>query len=471
MKKALPILLTLVLLLCAFPRAASADVAPPETVPGSNVNPASESTQVRMVAETVILAVSEDPVDPQGAIAKTEAVFTMRNLGAAEEQMAVRFPLSFFHGESDSFFQFPEIDSINVQVDEKTVPTRREMQAALASDQAYVERDQIPWAVFDVAFPPNQDVTIAVTYTVEGSGYYPYETFKYVLETGAGWNGTIGSAEITLRLPYAANTKNIWFETADGYTRSTQGGIISENEIHWNLQDVEPTFENNIQIDVLSPMVWKNVLRETDAVTQNPNDGEAWGRLGKAYKEAILLGKGYLRDDAAGREMFALSKSAYEKCLVLLPKDSLWHYGYAELLWSHYYFDVYWLGKQDSERMLPTVLSELQTALVLDPNNQQAREFLLGISNAIPEAVQVDGDNFVLLGLTATPIPPTPYPDQVTETPLPTPTLVPTQPATEVPTERPPERTAPNPLCGSLVLAPAIFGMAWVIKTTKFLKA
>ena len=474
MKKALLILLTLALLLSAFPRSASADVAPPETVPGSNVNPGSGSTQVRMVAETVTLTISEDPADTHEAIAKTEAVFAMLNLGSTEEKMAVRFPLSFFDGTSGgwSLPSIPEIESIAVKVDGRTTPTSREMQPFMASEgpYSYPERDEIPWAVFEVDFPPNQVVNITVTYTVEGYGYYPYETFRYVLETGAGWNGTIDSAQIILRLPYEVNAKNVSLETVDGYSRSTAGGVISGNEIHWEFKDLEPTFESNLQVEVLSPSLWKSVLKETEAVTQNPNDGEAWGRLGKAYKEVITVGKGYLRSDAAGREMFELSKSAYEKCLALLPNDSLWHYGYADLLWSYYYFDLYWLGETDSQRILPKVLTELQTALALDPSNQQAREFLLGISNAIPEAVQVEGDSFVLLGLTATPVPPTPYPDEVTETPLPTSTPVPTQPATEVPTERPPERTAPNPLCGSLALVPAVFGTVWAVKRKGFLK-
>jgi tetratricopeptide (TPR) repeat protein len=78
---------------------------------------------------------------------------------------------------------------------------------------------------------------------------------------------------------------------------------------------------------------------------KNPNDGEAWGRLAKAYKEVVKMPKGYLREDPAGIELYALSKDAYEKCLALLPNDPLWHYGYADLLWAHYYFGVIGRGK------------------------------------------------------------------------------------------------------------------------------
>jgi hypothetical protein len=52
----------------------------------------------------------------------------MRNLGTTEEKMAVRFPLSFFNGNSDGYGNFPEISVHCVKVDGKSAPTRREIQ-------------------------------------------------------------------------------------------------------------------------------------------------------------------------------------------------------------------------------------------------------------------------------------------------------------------------------------------------------
>lgn len=88
-------------------------------------------------------------------------------------------------------------------------------------------------------------------------------------------------------------------------------------------------------------------MYETQNVENNPRDGEAWGRLARAYKEIARGSKGWLREDPDGLELFAASRDAYEKCLALLPNDSLWQYGYADLLWSHYYFDIYFSGKAD----------------------------------------------------------------------------------------------------------------------------
>ncbi len=456
-------------------KSARADVAPPEAPPGSNLVPGAETTQVRMVAETVILTIAKDPADSKGAIARTDATFTMRNLDSVEEKMQVRFPLTFFNGSSDGFGNFPEIADIAVRVNGKAVSTRRELQPFLATEgRSYQEQAEIPWAVFDVAFPPSQDVTIEVAYTVNGYGYYPYEVFKYVLETGAGWNGTIDVADVIVRFPYEANERNVWVRQAEyaGYGDPTPGGIFSGKEIRWHFENLEPTWENNIQVLIVAPSLWESVLKEMDAVTQNPKDGEAWGRLGKAYKEIVRMSKGYLRVDAVGREMFQLSRDAYEKCLALLPDDSLWHFGYADLLWSHYYFDIYAASRADSEGILSIILSHLQTALVIDPNNQQARDLLTEISYSVPEAVQVDGNDFVYLGLTATPIPPTPwvYPAETTSPTLtetvPTRMSPPTQPGNLNPPTKTPATV--NPLCGSsAMIVPVLAGALWIARRRK----
>lgn len=482
MKKYISLSIILLILISIFPRQVHADVAPPETVPGSNVNPGAETTQVRMAAETVTLIVSEDPADDNGAIARTEAVFTMINLGSVEETMAVRFPLSFFNGNSDGFGGFPEIAEIDVRVNHQSVPTRREVQPFLNNDASFQERGEIPWAIFDVTFPPGEEVFIEVIYTVEGFGYFPYEVFKYVLETGAGWNGTIGSADIILHLPYEANDKNVWMKDVFGYSEPTPGGVIGGNEVRWHFEELEPTFESNLQFIVLAPSVWKNVLKESDTVTKNPTDGEAWGRLGKAYKDIIMNPRGFLRNDAPGLEMYDLSKKAYETCLSLLPNDSLWHYGHAELLWSHYYWDFYLNSMTDIDGLLPVVLSQLKTALELDPNNQLAHDLLAEIYYSVPEALAVKDpaavddfskvplEDFDFLGLTATPIPPTPYGGAATPTFVPTLTALPPtaqnvpEPTDTPQTENMPTPTPSNPLCGSAAILPIFLGLVLALK-------
>lgn len=175
--------------------------------------------------------------------------------------------------------------------------------------------------------------------------------------------------------------------------------------------------------------------------------------------------KGWLRNDEAGQEIFILSKSAYERCLALLPNDPLWHYGYAELLWAHYYFDVYSSSQVDTERLLPAALNSLQTALALDPNLQEAKDLLNFISYQVPGAVQRnDDETFTMLGLTATPLPPTPWSGFPTETPLSTPVVVSTSQTLSTPTagsvpSQPSSSSKGNPLCGSAAIFPLLFGL------------
>lgn len=456
-------LLLLALMLLSTPPASSvrADAAPPEAPPGTTLLPGESITQVRMVAETVTLTISKNPSN-LNAIAKTEAVFTMRNLGTVEEKMAVRFPLSFFNGNSDGYGGFPEIPAITAKVNGKSVPTRREIQPFTTSEYSFPERDEIPWAVFDVTFPPNQDVILEVVYNVDGFGYYPYEAFKYILETGAGWNGTIGSAEIIVRLPYEVNEQNLDLNGEAGHGVSTPDGVRSGNEIRWSFTDLEPTYLDNIQIVVVTPALWEKVLQEEANVEKNPNDGEAWGRLAKAYKEVTMMPKGYLREDRAGFDLYELSKAAYEKCLSLLPNDPLWHYGYADLLWAHYQYGIYFSGETDTENILGKTLTALQISLALDPDNQLAKDLLLEISYQVPQAVQADGENFTLLGLTATPLPPTPWAAEATPT-LESAEAVPTSTfAMGVIPPNTPEPTATDPLCGSAFLLPALFGLLFI---------
>lgn len=413
----------LLIILLALPqRSARADIAPPKMPPGTTLLPGEEQTRVRMVAETVTLAISTDPADPKGTIARTDAVFTMRNVGAAEEKMAVRFPLSFFDGSSDGRDAFPEIPSIAASVDGKRVPTRRELQPPFNTQPFGSTRSEIPWSVFNVAFPPSQDVTVQVTYTVKGYGYYPQVIFDYILETGAAWNGTIGSVDIIVSLPYEASESNILLHESDRATISTPGGVVGGNEVRWHYADLQPTATDNFEVILVAPSVWESVLKDANTVMQNPKDGETWGMLAKGYKQAALLPKGWTRDDPAGQTLIEQSANAYQKCLALLPKDPLWHYGYADLLFWHYYFDFYSRRIPDTQGLLPRALTELQSTLALDPHNAQAKDLLLSIQMAVPQSVQENGGQYAFLALTATPAMPTPYPEILTDTPPAAPT-------------------------------------------------
>jgi len=412
------------MVLFGAPAPVLADVAPPEMPPGSNPVPGEEQTQVQMLAETVILEVQPNPY-PRGEEYKdwnlvddwamVTATFTMRNQGNQAETMEARFPLMKPNGWGDGWFNYPEITNFRVFVENKQVNWKR----ITTENKATKDAPPIAWAAFEVTFPPGKDVLIMVKYDSRASGYPPFSEFRYILETGAGWKDAIGSADIILRLPYPASAENA------ALPYSTEGGEYSGNEVRWHFENLEPTMEDNIRIQIVQVTVWQEVLNAQKTLKDNPNSGEAWGRLGRAYKMAILYPKGYLRDDEAGISLYEQSAAAYQEALELSPKTARWHAGYAELMWA----SVAW-SSAPNYPFIEQIVRELDTALKLDPQNEQAINLLWSINNWMPEVVQLNEDeSFTMLILTAT----IPY-----SSPTPVFTEKPVLTATAPPTETPP---------------------------------
>jgi hypothetical protein len=464
------------------PTPALADVAPPQKPPGSNPQPGEETTQVRMVAETVLLEVGATA--PEGSLgqAKVTASFRMLNLGSEAESMGVLFPIS----ANDGFFNYPELKNFQVWVDDRFTSYQR----VELKDEF---DDPIPWAEFQVTFPPGEEVTIDVAYTLDASGEYPYVTYAYLLTTGAGWQGSIGSADLTVRLPYDVTPGNVFLQDGAGWGSTTPGHIIDGREMRWHFEDFEPEYEHNLTICMVMPSAWEKVLRERDNVSRNPDDGEAWGRLGKIYKEISRLRRG-LRYDPGGAALYPLAVEAYEKAVTLLPNDAWWHAGYADLLFNHFYWTTFFDDPTNLAEMVKT-LEELNLSISLDPDNEVALALLEEISYAMPEAVARDGDGFILTLLTATPefqptdtpqVEPSPTVPAPTDTPaldpsltIPAPTETPTVPTlTPEPEEAPPDDPPTNapvvepreeedsgglPFCGSILLLP-LMGVVLVSK-------
>lgn len=437
-----------------------ADVAPPAQPPGFNPEPGAELTQVRMVAETVLIDVQASaPANSLGQ-AKVKADFTMRNLGSDTESMAVRFPIS----ASDGFGSYPEIGNLQVKVNGKSVSTRRVMQ-----EDPVWGSDLVPWSHFDVTFPPNQEVHIQVTYTVQGTGEYPYVAFYYIFHTGEAWKDTIGSADLIVRLPYEVNSQNIIFDEQIGWSLTTSGGVMDGNEVRWRFEDFEPSYEDDFQLSLIMPSAWQKVLNEKSNLAKNPNDGEAWGRLAKLYKEIFFFRRGF-RHDAGGQELYRLSVEAYEKAVSLLPDDGLWHAGFADLLAIH----AYYAAQEGEDATAETLRSmqEIDLALGLAPNDLKVAEIAEKIYYFFPGAVELLESGYDFLWLTATPVldMPTDIPVTSTETlqatpePVATETAVPTREADSNPTESPP--SAGNPLCGSAALAPV--ALIWFVRRKRY---
>lgn len=448
----------LLIVLLAFPSPARADVAPPYYPPGSNPQPGEENTQVRMLAETVLIDVQRNLTPDDLGNAHVTADFTMHNLGTADESMAARFPISI----SDGRDSYPEIDNLLIKVNGQQVRYRR-----VDHSDIYPYKD---WAEFDLTFPVGQDVSIQVTYDLEGTGYYPATAFYYVLNTGAGWNDTIGSADIILRLPYEASPQNVILDMEIGWATTTPGGAFQGNEVRWHFEDFEPGPDQpvkNMEFALVAPSAWETVLSAQKNVKKNPTDGEAWGMLAKAYKFVFLATKGF-REDAGGLELYKLSVEAYEKCLSLKPNDAQWHAGFADLLAHRTMWDVMW-GASTPEGL--RALREIHTALELAPNDPTVQSIASSMTNLLYGGIVKNGGTFDFPWLTQTPTPLPPtleivIPDEATVTP-PAPPPSATEVAQAAPTHTPVPATtstpAPrrsSPLCGSAAFLP-LLAVAW----------
>lgn len=393
------ILIVLLLFLFAFTLPAQADIAPPEQPPGTNIEPGVENTQVRMLSETVLIEVQKNtPANSLGQ-AKVSAEFVMENLGTASESMVVRFPASV----NDGFYNYPEIGAFGAKVNGSSVATRKKTSDGDAP---------VSWVEFDAVFPAGDPVKIEVSYVLEGTGEYPYISFAYLLETGAGWQGTIGSAQVILRLPYDMNFQNVFIDSGPGWGDTTPGGVMEGRELRWKFADSEPTDFDNIRVALVMPSAWEKVLTEQANVARNSKDGEAWGRLGKIYKEISRLRR-ETRWDVGGMELFELSKEAYQNAITLLPDDALWHAGYAELLFDNYY----WVEYSKSEKPgLLLALQELSKAVQLKPNEPFILDLVQEIELALPGAITAENGQVLFQWLTATPT----FVPSLTETASPT---------------------------------------------------
>jgi hypothetical protein len=231
-------------------------------------------------------------------------------------------------------------------------------------------------------------------------------------------------------------------------------------DVHWHFDNLEPNQSNDFQLSIVMPSAWQKVLAEQANLQINPNDGEAWGRLGKLYKEMYFFRRGF-RHDAGGGQLFQLSIAAYEKAVTLLPDDALWHAGFADLLAVHAYYASQ--EGQDATADMLRSMQEIHRALELSPNDPKVKEIAEEIYFFFPNAIVQLESGYDFLWLTATPVFATPTIVQVESTSTPEP--VPASPtATSVPTTTPTPISSPtpadNPICGTALIVPLL---AWFV--------
>ena len=352
-----------------------ADIAPPAQAPGSNPQP-SQPTKVQMLSEKVVLQVLQ--VKGKGnddlPLAEVTASFIMRNGGSADESMVVRFPITNPSGWGDGFGGQPEIRNVIIKVNGKPV----RISVVTTPNPIGPKEPDIKWAAFDATFPVGKDTFIEVSYALDSSGDQHYGEFRYILETGAGWDGPIGDAQIVLDLPYDATDENVVLEA------STPNGVIANGNVSWEFKNLEPTPLDDFHVTMLAPSTWNRIVEARAEAQHKPNDARVWRDLAKAYRSAIFVKYG----PQNGAKFVPLVEEAYAHAIDLDKSSAQLPAELAETL-----VDIYpaIIDGLDADAA-PSIFAALAESFKRDPKNATALRLLKDLRNVLAQMASGSGE-------------------------------------------------------------------------------
>jgi len=365
----------------------SADIAPPQSPPGANPRPGESEvrTMVRMVSENVLIVVEKSTAPLEGMenfttsdmSAQVEAEFTMHNEGGDDEAFEVWFPL----GESDGFGSIAELDDFHAWVDDREVKTEAKNFPGRIPD------GDVPWATWRTKFPAGEDVNIRVMYSMRPSGYRPFGTFSYILETGAGWYGKIGKGTITFRLPYPVNRFNVALNPDTEDPPNPTNFQVAGTDIIWDFKELEPSPADNIHLTILAPQTWQTIEEARSASKADPSASMAALHLATALEGALQFKYGLVKvgDSEA---ILQTADEAYLRAIELDPQNRQAYKDYVNFLEKQ---SVYFMGNKE-DPLLARLLPILARALALNPGDEElmaVRGRIEGEGISIPTAVPI----------------------------------------------------------------------------------
>lgn len=399
-----------------FVGTSQADIGPEPILPtGSNIKP-EDKTPIEMQSEKVILIVRKATesdntivnINPEvysfdnsptwfPAIAEVEADFTMQNPTNEAVSMTVWFPLaSALEGVNweDSIGEVvPSINRFQVMVKGRIA----DYSVSELPNPQGGDTPPLPWASFPVTFPAKEKVRIKISYILpaqkpETKWKDLIMTFNYIFQTGAGWAGPIGEAELVVSLPYPASPETIVALPA--------GGKVDGNQVRWAWENLEPGPGDDFSISMMQPNPWEKLKSARLAVRSQSKDGAAWVKLCETYhglsyslwhkipgfgevypplgleacqEAAHLLPKSTPSDGQAWLDLCAIyyrlsegetsdlsvAVQACQEAARLLPTDAAPHYGLAVLYLSG-------LSQNPSQAELQPVWDELKIGQELE---------------------------------------------------------------------------------------------------------
>jgi len=286
-----------------------ADVGVPPAQPASSLSPGEIDTQVQMVSEEVEIIIREEEYQ-----ASVSADFQMRNNGEEDEGIEVWFPfgerLTYSKGSSH----------ISVHDFQAWVDGEKQVVAIENSDEWLIF-----WAHWPVSFPAGGDVNIKVSYTVDVDQKGFLERYSYIMETGGGWQGPIEEAFITIEAPYPLRELDE-FLGVPAFFAQPKGYSVSGSSIRWDLRDLEPTSEDNIDFRYFYADAWNRIADGIDALETDPEDWQAHYHLASGlnlwldiHQNAVIAGFSELSPE--NEKLEEIAAGSYWKAVRLSPPD------------------------------------------------------------------------------------------------------------------------------------------------------
>ncbi len=304
-------------------------------------------------------------------VAEVLADFTMNNPTAGDISLATWFPLASsmqnVSWELNPNEIVPRIASFKVQVDGRPL----DYSTVELPNPKGADKPPLPWATFAVNFPAGIQTSIRVSYllpltqAIKGTELALY----YIFQTGAGWDGSIGRAELIVNLPYPASSDTLVrvdptrlslpYPMSDPRNVIDFAGIFDSNQARWTWTDFEPTTQDDFAAWLVDPAMWQNMQSSRVAVQANPQDGQVWLTLANVY--CSLSVKAYSYPSIFAASYLPLGLDAYQKAAELLPTHPVPHVGLAMLTLAPYMREL----NAPSESM-QFIQDELQTAKDLE---------------------------------------------------------------------------------------------------------
>ena len=387
------VLSVLTLTLPCAQQSVRADVGVQPVLPGGSDLKPGEETPIQMAAEVVTMNVRAATqadnaivaLNPKAygyadnpwfrGVAEVEAVFTMRNPTTDTISLTAWFPLASALENADWNFNPDETVPRIVGFTASANGVPLEITTSELPNPKGEDKPDLPWASFPMTFPAGQDTVIKVNYTLplQPAIKSAEMALYYVFQTGAGWAGTIGKAELIVNLPYPASTATLSgidtehfslpYMSVNRKAVSLPAGVsFNGNQARWTWTDFEPGPDDDFAIWVMNPADWTRIAAGRAAVSANPQDGQAWLDLGNEY---LTLSYGYMLSSKTFTYSYApLAAKAFQNAARLLPENPAPHAALAALALAPY------MANRDAPAdVMKTVQDEVKTAKELNEKN------------------------------------------------------------------------------------------------------